>query len=64
MTLMTSYDLKYIRVAQATVTNTVSPSGFGHVAIFERNARAVVVRAPPEILDSSDFEANTKCMVK
>ena len=46
-----------------TVTiNTVSPSGFGHVVIFERSARAVV--APPEILDPSDFGANTKSRAK
>ena len=44
--------------------NTVSPSGFGHVVIFGRSARAVVARAPPEILDPSDFGANTKCMGK
>ena len=48
-----------------TVTiNTVSPSGFGHVVIFERSARAVVARAPPEILDPSDFGSNTKSMGK
>ena len=44
--------------------NTVSSSGFGHVVIFERNARAIVARAPPEILDPSDFGANTKSMGK
>ena len=48
-----------------TVTiNTVSPSGFGHVVIFERSTRADMVRAPPEILDPSDFGANTKSMGK
>ena len=40
-----------------TVTiNKVSPSGFGHVAIFEHSARAVVARAPPEILNPSDVD--------
>ena len=48
-----------------TVTiNTVISSGFGHVVIFERSARAVVARTPPEILDPSDFGANTKSMGK
>ena len=45
-------------------TNTASPSGFGHVVIFERSVRAVVARAPPEILDPIDFGANTKSMAK
>ena len=46
-----------------TVTiNTMSSSGFCHVVIFERSARAVVARAPPEILDPSVFGANTKSM--
>ena len=44
--------------------NTVISSGFGHVVIFERSARAVVARAPPEILDPSDFGDNTKSMGK
>ena len=44
--------------------NTVSSSGFGHVVIFKRSARPVVARAPPEILDPSDFGANTKYMGK
>ena len=44
--------------------NTVSSSGFGHVIIFERSARAVVARAPPEILDPSDFGSDTKSMGK
>ena len=48
-----------------TVTlNAVSPSGFGHVVIFERSACAVVARAPPEIRDPNDFGANTKLMGK
>ena len=38
--------------------NTVNPSGFDHVVIFERSARAVVAKAPPEIVDPSDFGAN------
>ena len=50
---------------KSTVTiNTVSSSGSGHVVIFERSARAVVARAPKEILDPSDFRANTKSMGK
>ena len=44
--------------------NTVSSSGFGHVAIFERSARAVVARAPPEIMDPNDFGANAMSMGK
>ena len=52
-------------LVEVTVTiNTVSPSGFGHVVIFERSARVVVASAPPEILDPSDFGANTKSMGK
>ena len=42
--------------------NTVISSGFGHVVIFERSARAVVAGAPSEILDPNDFGANTKSM--
>ena len=34
------------------------------MGIFERSARAVVARSPPEILDPSDFGANTKYMGK
>ena len=34
------------------------------MVIFERSARAVVARAPPEILDPSDFGANAKAMGK
>ena len=43
--------------------NAVSSSGFGHVVIFERSARAVVTRALPEILDPSNFGANTKSII-
>ena len=51
------------RIVDITVTiNTVSSSGFGHVVIFERSVRAVVARAPPEILDPIDFGANAKSM--
>ena len=52
-------------VVMSTVTiNTVISSGFGHVIIFERSARAVVARALPEILDPCDFGANVKSMGK
>ena len=56
--------VKAIVVVSTVTINTVSPSGFGHVVIFERSARAVVARAPPEILDPNDFGANTKSMGK
>ena len=57
--------MEILFMAFSTVTiNTVSSSGFGHVVIFERSARAVVLRAPPEILDPSDFGANAKSMGK
>ena len=55
----------YLHIVTVAInTVTVSPSGFGHVVILERSARAVVASAPPEILDPSDFAANTKCMGK
>ena len=44
--------------------NTMSPSGFGLVVIFERSARAVVAREPPEIVDPSDSGTITKYMGK
>ena len=49
-------------LAGTVTVNTVSPSGFGHVVIFERSARAVVEGTPPEIMDPGDFGANTKSM--
>ena len=49
---------EFVEIITVTI-NTVSPSGFGHVVIFERSARAVVARVPPKILYRSDFVAST-----
>ena len=55
------YQSNSINITTVTI-NRVSPSGFDHVIIFERNARGIVARVPPEILDPSDFGASTKSM--
>ena len=62
--LVPSYSHRGAKVISTVTINTGSPSEFGHAVIFQRSARAVVARAPPEILVPSDFGANTKSVGK